>query len=120
MIEPDELRKIHAIADEISGERARQINTEGYAVEDDDEYASGQLAMAASAYAWSGGTGKRLSALELWPWDGRWWKPKDSRSDLIRAAALLIAEIERQDRLKASEGSQDMDDGRDYSEPYEP
>jgi hypothetical protein len=27
-----------------------------------------------------------------------WWKPKDRRRDLVRAAALIIAEIERLDR----------------------
>jgi hypothetical protein len=23
----------------------------------------------------------------MWPWDAEWWKPKDARRDLIRAAA---------------------------------
>lgn len=34
----------------------------------------------------------------LWPWDMSWWKPRTPREDLVRAAALLIAEIERIDR----------------------
>ena len=35
-----------------------------------------------------------------WPasWSTDWWKPKTPRRDLVRAAALLIAEIERIDR----------------------
>jgi hypothetical protein len=33
-----------------------------------------------------------------WPWDASWWKPLDRRSNLVKAAALLIAEIERLDR----------------------
>jgi len=33
-----------------------------------------------------------------WPWDPKWWKPKDRRRDLVRAAALIIAEIDRHDR----------------------
>jgi len=37
-------------------------------------------------------------AKELWPWADRWWKPKSVRHDLIRAAALIVAEIERLDR----------------------
>lgn len=37
----------------------------------------------------------------LWPWAGDWWKPKDRRRDLVRAAALLVAEIERLDRATA-------------------
>lgn len=34
----------------------------------------------------------------FWPFETSWWKPKNTRSDLIRAAALIVAEIERFDR----------------------
>jgi hypothetical protein len=34
----------------------------------------------------------------LWPWDDEWFKLTDPRRDLIKAAALIIAEIERLDR----------------------
>jgi hypothetical protein len=39
----------------------------------------------------------------LWPskWAEHWFKPKDPRRDLVRAAALCIAEIERLDRADA-------------------
>lgn len=40
----------------------------------------------------------------LWPWSGEWWKPKDRRRDLVRAAALIVAEIERLDRAAALKG----------------
>lgn len=33
-----------------------------------------------------------------WPWGSSWWKPKDPRRDLVRAGALILAEIERIDR----------------------
>lgn len=33
-----------------------------------------------------------------WPWGAEWWKPKEPRRDLVRAGALIIAEIERLDR----------------------
>jgi hypothetical protein len=35
-----------------------------------------------------------------WPvnWDDEWWKPTNPRRDLVKAAALLLAEIERIDR----------------------
>ena len=33
-----------------------------------------------------------------WPWHRQWWKPKNARRDLVRAAALIVAEIERLDR----------------------
>jgi hypothetical protein len=36
-----------------------------------------------------------------WPWEDKWWKPKDRRRDLVRAGALIVAEIERLDRLAA-------------------
>lgn len=41
----------------------------------------------------------------LWPWDREWWKPKDRRRNLVRAAALLIAEIERLDRAEDKEAA---------------
>ena len=33
-----------------------------------------------------------------WPWDPAWWKPIDPRCDLVKAGALILAEIERIDR----------------------
>jgi hypothetical protein len=33
-----------------------------------------------------------------WPWDLKWWKPTTPRRDLVKAAALIVAEIERLDR----------------------
>ena len=36
-----------------------------------------------------------------WPWSLDWWKPKDPRRDLVRAGALIVAEIERLDRQPA-------------------
>jgi hypothetical protein len=38
---------------------------------------------------------------QQWPWLSKWWKPKDRRRDLVRAAALVIAEIERLDRASS-------------------
>lgn len=35
-----------------------------------------------------------------WPWNGRWWKPTNRRRDLIKAGALIVAEIERLDRAE--------------------
>jgi hypothetical protein len=34
----------------------------------------------------------------VWPWSREWWQPKDRRRDLVRAGALIVAEIERLDR----------------------
>ena len=33
-----------------------------------------------------------------WPWAPEWWKPSSYRRNLIKAGALIIAEIERLDR----------------------
>jgi hypothetical protein len=82
---------------EVTAERQRQIEAEGWTPEHDDEHGSGELAKAAACYAGDTRTFKVAAPVD-WPWEQKWWKPKDRRSDLIRAAALIIAEIERLDR----------------------
>ncbi|KAB2676748.1 hypothetical protein F9K85_09640 [Brucella tritici] len=42
-----------------------------------------------------------------WPWNAEWWKPSDRRRNLVKAAALILAEIERLDR-EASEGGSNV------------
>lgn len=104
---------------DVVNERRRQIEVEGWDPAHDDEYDSGQLAKAASCYALCAGIGiasgvGREDHYEFfseyakagvprppWPWSDGWWKPKIPRRDLVRAAALIIAEIERLDRLAA-------------------
>ncbi|MCW5727212.1 hypothetical protein [Parvibaculum sp.] len=99
---------------DILNERARQIHAEGWTPEHDDEHDKGEMAMAAAAYAWiaadtddarAAPLGSRLSghAPALWPWDRKWWKPKSPRYDLVRAGALILAEIERLDRAEKRE-----------------
>jgi hypothetical protein len=34
-----------------------------------------------------------------WPWDASWWKPKDVIRNLVRAGALIAAEIDRLRRM---------------------
>jgi hypothetical protein len=91
---------------DVVAERRRQVDYEGWDAEHDDQYQnSGQMAQAAAAYALRASPAQYNHAHDLWPWSDEWWKPKDVRRDLVRAAALIIAEIERLDRhsLKASE-----------------
>lgn len=45
---------------------------------------------------------------DFWPWGDCYWKPKSPRQDLVRAAALLIAEIERLDREVKAESMEDL------------
>lgn len=86
------------IAD-IAVERARQIAEEGWTADHDDAHDNGELADAAACYA----RGKQMSA--VWPWDDKWWKPgPDRRGQLVKAAALIVAEIERLDRQALGDG----------------
>lgn len=87
------------ILSEINDERLRQQMLEGHREIDDDELDNGQLALAAAAYA-SHCAGTFVVANELWPFDMTWFKPKIPRQNLVRAAALIVAEIERIDRAE--------------------
>lgn len=89
-----------AIQDVIN-ERQRQISVEGHTPELDDKYDTGELAEAAGCYALHAhdeDKSRKTFVPAWWPWDKAWWKPKTTRTDLVRAAALIIAEIERLDR----------------------
>ena len=91
-------------AELIAMERERQIMQEGYSEERDEAHDHGELAGAAACYAlWNCGyIGKftwRL-AMALWPFDELDWKPKDPVRDLVRAGALIAAEIDRMQRLE--------------------
>lgn len=103
-------------------ERERQVSVEGWTPEHDDEHAGGQMALAAVCYAMPTDRLKmcvkyneidngrsageynpfmaRYMVPTLWPdsWHAMYWKPTDRRRDLVKAAALILAEIERIDR----------------------
>lgn len=92
------------VVSDIREERARQVAVEGWTPAHDDQHTGGDLAAAAAAYAFSAytATTPRYLAADpsgFWPWDVSWWKPRGARRDLVRAAALIVAEIERLDRL---------------------
>lgn len=79
-------------------ERLRQKYGEGWTVEHDDTHVNGELAAAAANYAlYHTPFGGDLPN-HIWPWAAEWWKPTTSRRDLVKAGALIIAEIERLDR----------------------
>ncbi|MBV2183250.1 MAG: hypothetical protein KUL88_01730 [Rhizobium sp.] len=94
---------VRAIRDVVL-ERLRQQIVEGFDAIHDDKYTEGELPAAAACYAefasYSDDTRKRHAGKWLvgWPWSADWWKPKSRRQDLVRAAALIVAEIERLDR----------------------
>lgn len=87
------------VIDEIRQERVRQIKVEGWTAEHDDEHSSGEMAKAAACYALDAARAQEYRERSYWPWDWSWWKPRTPRKNLIRAAALIVAEIERIDRL---------------------
>jgi len=80
---------------EVAAERQKQLGI-GYSPTSDDAYVDRELARASSAYSLNA-SGSRTGSL-FWPWPGHTWKPADPRRDLIRAAALALAEVERIDR----------------------
>ena len=109
---------ITAGAADVLAERRRQVEAEGWDAKHDDAHGPATMAVAGACYAlsYASVTSKEhvawrdrygSSAAGLWPWDVEWFKPKlrEPRRDLVRAAALLLAEIERLDRAATDRGS---------------
>lgn len=104
-----EAREVNPALFDVIAERQRQVSAEGWTPEHDDQYEHGQLAGAASCYArhvnargWifntDPGSYQAESESTNWPWHHEWWKPTSPRRDLLKAGALILAEIERIDR----------------------
>ena len=90
---------------EVARERERQMQVEGWTPEHDDTHSCGEMADAAACYASPAPWGVNPASVpppQLWPWHASWWKPRDRRRNLVRAAALIVAEIERLDRARAA------------------
>ncbi|MCA8198915.1 hypothetical protein [Burkholderia vietnamiensis] len=90
-------------ARDVLAERRRQVDVEGYTLCSDDGNRAGVMSAAAAAYALIGSGWSQAAALEFWPegWASEYWKPAGTRRNLVKAAALLLAEIERIDRQAA-------------------
>lgn len=100
-----------AAAHEVLAERQRQISVEGYTVRHDDHHTLGELGLAAALYAIpydakKGGEAlladDEIAALDLALQLSCGWQLKpepDARKRLIKAGALILAEIERLDRM---------------------
>ncbi|HIE2373826.1 TPA: hypothetical protein ACXLBU_006587 [Pseudomonas aeruginosa] len=82
---------------DVQAERRRQITAEGWTPEHDDLYCAAELPRAAAAYILNGANDE---APAIWPFSAKWWKPTSARRDLIKAGALILAEIERLDRAR--------------------
>ncbi len=90
----------------IAEERERQINSLGWDEANDDVYKQGELPIAAYVY-----TGHAIGVLmglprqpktpRVWPWPEYAWNPSgDPVKDLVKAGALIAAEIDRINRAK--------------------
>jgi hypothetical protein len=109
-------RPISPFMHAVIAERYRQIEVEGWDHAHDDKHEAGELARAGGVYAtyayWHLGRAqgiapakhhKTMQGLQppgLWPWSRDWWKPTDFRRDIVKAAALIVADGEKFDRAR--------------------
>lgn len=86
----------------IRQERLRQIESEEWTAEHDDLHSLGEMALAAKTYilaAQDSICGRKRAVYPGWPWDYSWWKPSDDPiRNLVKAGALIAAEIDRLQR----------------------
>jgi hypothetical protein len=96
----------------IVAERHRQITAEGWTFEHDDFYQDDELARAAACYVLpeKARPYDRRRGFQLpswWPetWRSEWWKPtpKDRVRELVKAGALIAAEIDRTQRASLAQ-----------------
>ncbi len=100
---------VTAAAADVLAERKRQVSVEGWTPSHDDTHKNNEMAFAAACYAFHAAAASwdledcgteydSHPAPKNWPWEPEWWKPKSARADLVRAGALILAELERIDR----------------------
>jgi hypothetical protein len=82
----------------ITEERQRQIEVEGWTPEHDSEHTDESITCAASCYALP----QRYRTMDNgvpfgWKWSKEWWKPTPENriKELVKAGALIAAEIDR-------------------------
>ena len=98
-------KESNAISDVIA-ERQRQKDSEGWTPKHDDQHSDGAIALAGAGYAHAAAWGTMapddIQFSQDDPpaaWPAEWnFKPGEPRRMLVKAAALIIAEIERIDR----------------------
>lgn len=100
----------------IAAERARQVEKEGWTPEHDDQHGNEDLALAACYYALpaplhisDGRGGYVIEPDDLFPceWSEAWMKRSgDTIRNLVKAGALIAAEIDRLQRLAVAAGEE--------------
>lgn len=94
---------------EILKERGKQAK-KGYTASSDDRHTENELPQAAIAYALNAALpAASVQVPYFWPWDVAAFRPEGRRADMIKAAALLVAEIQRMDRAVAAKTSGTID-----------
>ncbi|EOV9395190.1 hypothetical protein ACT3GY_001699 [Salmonella enterica] len=90
---------------DVIAERQRQISVKGWTPEHDDTYIGCELAAAAISYI------EPVEAENYWPadWHDGSFRPSDYRCNLVKATALLVAELERLDRISATSVLSEVD-----------
>jgi hypothetical protein len=126
------MNELTKAAQDVLAERARQVSAEGWTPEHDDEHKHGELARAAAFYSLCAegppkpGVPHEIHQTRrwdfnilaaIWPRSWNWPTPKDRRRNLVRAAALLLAEIERSDRADAEREERRADALREAARP---
>lgn len=106
----DELERMFVAADAqptlrpgialMAAERERQVTQEGWTPDHDAQHSDGELQIAAWAYltesgAFAGEGRCGDEPPEAWPWAPHFWKPSDHVRNLVKAGALIAAEIDR-------------------------
>lgn len=83
----------------VVNERQRQVTQKRISPEHDDQWTGGELALAAASYALAA-CGRDSEAKAVWPWGERPIKAKSPVAALVKAGALVIAELERRQRAE--------------------
>lgn len=92
--------------DQVLAERIRQIQKHGYGGDHDDEHDKGELLDASICYAIEAQVvtddSSHISSFvpTQWPWHAESWKPGTPHRMLVKALALGLAELERQNRAE--------------------
>uniref|UniRef100_A0AAU6W291 Uncharacterized protein n=1 Tax=Pseudomonas phage Touem01 TaxID=3138548 RepID=A0AAU6W291_9VIRU len=89
---------------DVLAERQRQVQEEKRDHVHDDQYTVGELSDAAGTYALHAhdDAASMDGTPSSWPWEAKWFKLGTPRRNLVKAAALILAEIERLDRVEAA------------------
>jgi hypothetical protein len=95
----------------MAAERERQVTGEGWTTEHDDTHVLGELSLAGAVYAsvasamCRGATVEEVQDSDMmidasdWPFESACWKPtSDPIGNLVKAGALIAAEIDRLQR----------------------